>query len=297
MICGEISKILLEERLNKQNNEVLCREARKEEMQENSYAVEVLVNGRAVKEHSHEGRTFIEARKGTEYSLRLRNSSYERVLMIPTVDGINVLTGNPYEDGDPGYIVLAQSAMTVDGFRKDLDSVGRFKFCSKKNSYCEEAGAPGNSGVIGVMVVSEKRKTWTSSQLIYTKPRPWVDEFKITWNDTDDSSGPRIRQAPVVYSHFVDDGKPLGYVPPNSGPISVNCCASELDTGTTWGAKKISRVTEESFDADGPVASMELFYASKKALKKMGVDLDGKQSIGFPSAFGKFAKPPKGWRG
>ena len=93
-------------------------------MNRNSFELQILINGRPVKEYNHNNETYIEGRKGTEYTLKVKNNTYHRVLAIPAVDGINVITGKPATPDDSGYIIDGYNCVEIKGFRKDLETVG-----------------------------------------------------------------------------------------------------------------------------------------------------------------------------
>ncbi len=139
-------------------------------MHTHNYALEVLVNGRPVQEFYKDQRSFIEARSGTEYTLRFRNNSWKRVLAIFSVDGIEVLKGKAAAQADNGYVVDAFSTIEVKGYRIDDKTVAAFKFSGGQQSYSVVVGAETkdpvtgevkqdksdrNNGVIGVRVFEE----------------------------------------------------------------------------------------------------------------------------------------------
>ncbi|HXS01275.1 MAG TPA: hypothetical protein VN724_11945 [Pyrinomonadaceae bacterium] len=51
-----------------------------------NFELDVLVNGRPLQEYYARGRTYIEALQGSEYELRLRNNSSDRVAVALSVD-------------------------------------------------------------------------------------------------------------------------------------------------------------------------------------------------------------------
>lgn len=130
----------------------------------------MLVNGRPVAEYAKDNRSFIEAREGTEYSLRFKNNTSKRVMAVFSVDGIDVLKGKVAAEADAGYIIDAHSSLDVKGYRIDETSVAAFKFGSKGVSYAVTVGGTKknkngkdvqiktdkNSGVIGVRVFEEE---------------------------------------------------------------------------------------------------------------------------------------------
>jgi len=257
-------------------------------MRNNDYELIVLVNGKPVREYPHDGRIFVEGRPNSTYSIKLKNNSYKRVLAIVSVDGINVISGEPAEDEGPGYVIDARSSSTIKGFRQDLETVGEFKFCKSGKSYCNSAGKPGNNGVIGVMMVEEAPKP--KPNVIYRSKSSDVRCFTYDSNTTDCS-----------YTTTVSDGSEYGdlSVPlmASAGPTTPEPEPS-FSVGTTWGKEVQDSATMVEFKPGTYSTTFELYYGTKSDLKKMGVPLEKKSSkVGFPSAFGKFAKPPKGWTG
>ena len=63
------------------------------------YEAQVLVHGKPVKEIPHLGETYIEGRIGTEYAIRFKNNSLRKVMAVISVDGVNVVTGEPAKIG------------------------------------------------------------------------------------------------------------------------------------------------------------------------------------------------------
>lgn len=168
--------------------------------------VEILVNGKPVKKYSHDGKTYIQANKGSEYSIKIKNDSYQRRMFVVSVDGINVVNGKPAGSTPFGYVLNGYSSYEVAGFRTSNDEVHPFKFNDKQKSYAakseETGGDISNCGVIGVQVYEEKEKpkpvvqhvhhyhTIKEKEYIPYNPPPWKQP--IIWGDvvrTSDSSG------------------------------------------------------------------------------------------------------------
>lgn len=112
-----------------------------------------------VKQHSHNEKAFIEARYGSEYSVRVKNKNSYRVLVVCSVDGINVIDGKVADKDGVGYIINANDSIEIKGYRKDLENVGRFKFTKKAKSYTKGVtGSSENAGVIALVAFAEKPK-------------------------------------------------------------------------------------------------------------------------------------------
>ena len=128
-------------------------------MYNNGIDMRVLVNGRPTREYSHKGNSFIEARHGTNYSVKIKNDNGWRVMAVISVDGLDVITGKPAEKSNKGYIVDSYKSIEIKGYRVTDDSSAAFVFTNKddKSVYvAQQKGDKRNSGVIGVRVFREK---------------------------------------------------------------------------------------------------------------------------------------------
>ena len=98
-----------------------------------SFDLNITVNGSRCKQYSHQGKTFIEAKQGSEYVIEVKNNHWKRVLAVGSVDGLNVLTGKTANEADSGYIIGAYSSEKIKGFRFSDDEWALFKFGYKFN--------------------------------------------------------------------------------------------------------------------------------------------------------------------
>jgi hypothetical protein len=142
-------------------------------MNKNNYELNVLVNGKPVREYFKNGRFYIEAKDGTEYSLKLKNHSHKKIMAVVSVDGIDVIKGKNAAEVTSGYVVNPYSTLNVVGYRIDDNNSVTFKFSDGKNSYAtqvennfdpkklekvQKGDEPPsrNNGVIGVRIWEEK---------------------------------------------------------------------------------------------------------------------------------------------
>jgi hypothetical protein len=261
----------------------------------NTY-VEVLVNDRPVKQHTHKNNTYIEARAGTEYSIKVRNTSFGRKLAVITVDGLNVISGEPQGDGvGQGYIIGARDSVTIKGFRKDMSSVGAFKFCKKSGAYCNEQGLKGNNGVIGVRLYDEKYVP-----TVFYKSSPMFGGSTPRWNGVG-SPGISISEMDNSLCRSVMDSNTTASYSSQS-LRDIKCCASNasapsFDLGTTWGKQINDSVKQVEFDNVDTSEDHIIYYDSRENLEAIGVTFIKENHVAFPKAFGNFASPPKGWKG
>lgn len=128
-------------------------------MYKNYVNVQVLVNGRPVREYTHKGLTLIESRHGTNYTIKIKNDNSFNIMAVLSVDGLDVLNGKPAEDSHKGYIVDAYRSTEIKGYRLSDEDSASFVFTKKGKSYVTKTtGDSRNTGVIGVRVFKEKEQ-------------------------------------------------------------------------------------------------------------------------------------------
>lgn len=120
----------------------------------------------------HRGATFVAGEIGERYLVRLVNDSADRLEVVVTVDGRDVLTGRVGDfKRDRGYVVEPFGEVVIDGFRRSLDHVAAFRFSSLRDAYAVRRGTSTRSrsiGVIGVAVFKERARAhsgWRGSPL------------------------------------------------------------------------------------------------------------------------------------
>ncbi len=160
-------------------------------MNKQNYALEVLINGRPAKEYYKDGRTFIEGREATQYTLKLRNNSWKKILAVFSVDGIEVIEGKVASEYKGGYIVDPFSSIEIKGYRIDEKSVAAFRFAKSHKSYSNTVGGATevikedntivteyqkttrNNGVIGVRIFEELKKDNNYQKLYSDNSSSW----------------------------------------------------------------------------------------------------------------------------
>ena len=106
--------------------------------------------------HYYRGEYWVAGKPGARYSISIRNRSGERILAVPAVDGVNVLSGQTAGWGQTGYVLSSYRQYDITGWRKSNSEVAAFEFSAAANSYAERTGRPDNVGVIGVAFFREK---------------------------------------------------------------------------------------------------------------------------------------------
>lgn len=103
----------------------------------------------------HHGRLYVAGRPGARYSLRVTNNTEGRVLVVMSVDGVNILTGETAGYDQRGYIFSPHETYDVSGWRKSNTEVAAFAFAAQRQSYAARTGRPADVGVIGMAVFNE----------------------------------------------------------------------------------------------------------------------------------------------
>lgn len=106
--------------------------------------------------HYHRGDYWVAGRPGARYAISVRNRLGERVLAVPAVDGVNVLSGETAAWDQTGYVLSPWQPYQITGWRKSSSEIAAFEFSSAGDSYAGRTGRPDHVGVIGVALFREK---------------------------------------------------------------------------------------------------------------------------------------------
>lgn len=122
------------------------------------FTMEILVDGRPVQELPHAGRTYVEARKGSEYAIRLTNRTGERVAVALAVDGLNSIDAKRTSAFDARKWILAPwQTITIEGWQTSGTTARRFYFTDREDSYGKWLGRTENLGIVSAAFFREKR--------------------------------------------------------------------------------------------------------------------------------------------
>jgi hypothetical protein len=131
-------------------------------------------SGNALPTFSAGSRSYVLGHDGARYSIRIQNQTSARFEAVATVDGLDVIDGEPGAFEKRGYLVQPWSTLEIDGFRRSEEAVAAFRFGSVENSYAAKRGSDRNVGVIGVAVFQERGSSW-----------PWTDRELERRNSAD----------------------------------------------------------------------------------------------------------------
>jgi hypothetical protein len=102
-------------------------------------------------------RAYLEAERGRNYGIRVRNNSAARIGLVIAVDGRNIISGqrSNLRANEPMYVLGAHEQATYQGWRTSDTTVHRFVFTDVENSYAEAWGDRSAMGVIAVTAFRE----------------------------------------------------------------------------------------------------------------------------------------------
>lgn len=110
---------------------------------------------------THIIKKYLEARRGENYSVIIRNNTPERVGVVIAVDGRNIISGKKsyLKNNESMYIVNRYGYAKYEGWRTDDNTVHRFYFTNMDDSYTIRTFRDSSAmGVIAVAVFREKQK-------------------------------------------------------------------------------------------------------------------------------------------
>jgi hypothetical protein len=203
----------------------------------------------------HEGRAYVVGRPGNEYQVVVKNRVGEDLLAVVSVDGLNVMNGQPANPRQAGYILSPWSRLDVRGWRKSMDEIAAFYFTQLSDSYAGRTGRPENVGVIGVALFQRKR--------YQPPPEAYRERSEANRDSASESRAPKLAQS----------------APAPSAPL-----------GTGHGRREESRVQWQQFEraTDSPVETIAIYYDSYRNLVAQGVlqaPIGRRDPNPFPTAF------------
>lgn len=265
----------------------------------NSLELSIEVDGKRIPEFGHRGKTYVEGRPGKNFFIKFRNSRAERVLVIPSVDGLSAIDGKSASQTSSGYVVQAYSSLTIPGWRTSLNEVRDFEFVSKGGSYAGKTAGEQNCGVIGCVIFNEKAKILSivehhihhypaPSTWIQPCPRPISTTTRLYGAVSGEYACDLVEKSlqdetPIFMGNFSlagDCAQPMGTAP-------------DFNLGTAFGNARQDTVREATFDKGIILVTMELYYSDRDGLLKAGIPVDKTPEIAvFPQAFNGFCQPP-----
>lgn len=118
---------------------------------------------------------YLEAKKGKNYEIVIRNMTPERIGVVVAVDGRNIISGKRSDLGnnEDMYLVNSYDQGRYEGWRTDKDTVHKFYFTDPGDSYSIRSFNDASAmGVIAVAVYREKDRPQPRDEMIKRENAP-----------------------------------------------------------------------------------------------------------------------------
>jgi hypothetical protein len=232
----------------------------------NLVQVQVLVGHRAAPLYNRldaSDRWYFEAFQGREYSLRLQNTTGERIGVLIAVDGLNVVNGerSNLQRTEPMYVLDPWETATIRGWRTSLDDVRKFVFVDEERSYAERTDqANGDLGWIRVLAFRENRP-----QAYYRRGATWGQTKSLYGDGAPSAPAPEAQNPPAPRLEAKERAdKDLADGQRRS--------LDESAPGTGWGDRSRDPVTRTWFVAEwAPTDRIALRYEYESGLRALGI--------------------------
>ena len=119
--------------------------------------MDILVDGHRRPAYPARGTLYIEALKGREYEIRLRNPYPVRVAVALSVDGLNTIDAR-HTSAAAGrkWVLGPYETVTIEGWQTSMNDARRFEFTSEEQSYGAWLGKTNDLGVITAVFFRER---------------------------------------------------------------------------------------------------------------------------------------------
>ena len=254
-------------------------------------------------EYLHNNAVWIEGREGSAYTINIRNNTYSKALFIVSVDGLDILKGEPAGLDSQGYVVNPYQSISIPGWKVDNQQAAEFFFSLKNDSYSKASNSnTANLGVIGAMVFSEADYYQPLNRRII----PLTNNVNIKDDWPYNNNFGKVYK-PRANNGFLQKGS-LNSSTSNAINISASSYnnAIEQEVGTGFGNPTNWQTTSVDFirsNPNIPDAVLAIYYNSARNLNKMGIVLRRKNNYSYqPDPFPAYTtkdgcKPPAGWKG
>lgn len=257
----------------------------------------------------HLGSLYFAGQQGERYDLRLTNNTGERVEVVITVDGRDVISGElgNYKK-QRGYVLQPWESIPITGYRQSNEQVAAFRFSDLSGSYTALRGSPEHAGVVGVAVFTEKRRSAKRHKKALAVAPPPPPHYEPYYQGPTASSAPptafpeserREKSGDVAAEESVAMAPTAAAGADGGGGFAPPPAQSQL--GTSYGESQYSVVQEVEFKRHRkrkPDAILTVYYDSMQGLQSRGITVTAPpnpirvEPQPFPQSQPGFAAPP-----
>jgi hypothetical protein len=223
-------------------------------------------SGEMLHPYVHHGEYWVAGRPGARYAVEVRNHLDERMLVVMSVDGVNVVSGETAAWDQTGYVFHPSEQYQVTGWRKSDTEIAAFTFTDSSNSYAERTGRPANVGVIGVALFREREPVAVPAQVA---PSTRESEMRAYAN----AQAGRAATLPKAESLAPSPSSAPSPVPRPSFDAAATAAAAENKLGTGHGEREFSYIGHTEFVRmqARPNEVLRIHYDSRPNLIAMGI--------------------------
>lgn len=245
-----------------------------------SFDLSVLVDGASLAEYPHGDRTYIEAVRGRNFTLRVSNPTSERVAVAISVDGRNVIDAKrTTAQGATKWVLYPGQTMEVPGWQISGETARRFFFTDVASSYAKWLGDTANIGTIEAVFFRERvRPPRPVAQSPYRSEPQSLDGIEGAPPGAPDSDArdqrsrsdsPKSAQAPAPPTEAGATAKDRAVRSPEPSGLAATGIGERTSNPIQW----------VSFDEDPrPIARVALRYEYRRELVRLGV-LSGRDDL------------------
>jgi hypothetical protein len=126
--------------------------------QKERFGLAVVVDGCEAEEYVHDGKIYVEALRGRNFTLRLSNPTGERIAVALAVDGRNVVDAKRTSaSGATKWILAPGQTAEIPGWQISGETSRKFFFTETARSYAKWLGDTRNVGTIEAVFYRERR--------------------------------------------------------------------------------------------------------------------------------------------
>lgn len=198
---------------------------------------------------------------GHEYAIRIRNQTGARILAVPSVDGVNAVTGETASPGQSGYVLEPWGSVEIAGWRKSLRETAAFYFTDVSDSYAARTGRPLDVGVIGIAVFRERVP-------VAIAPR---QKFAGERDQSARAEAPATQPSAGASGFLGKEG--LADAAPSSAPAEASAKRRDDRLGTGHGRNETSYAQRVTFEraTTTPESVVAIRYDRREALVARGI--------------------------
>ncbi len=245
--------------------------------------------------HYARGEYWVAGRPGARYAITVRNRLGERVLAVPSVDGVNVLSGETASWDQRGYVFSPYEQYQITGWRKSDSQVAAFEFSHIANSYAARTGRPAHVGVIGVALFREQPPVPVPAPAVIPEPYSQRRESGTGSNksldrlqeETAKSMSQRAPAAPAAASPAPAAEPPSAARSLSADSVAKAAPMPSLKLGTAHGQRETSVVSHTAFTRrqERPNEIISIRYDSRENLIASGIIRERPTRMPVPRPF------------